>query len=320
MEGEQRREPPGQADVSIYGSVNDLTDATGNLTDPIGTVDAENAELAQSIVSSASAGDTDFRTVGKQEIPDNAYSVDSESECGGSTIQGPEGGLYCVPDGDASPDGVPDPDETAAEVSSIVETRDHGELEDYVADATGVESVTLPEIDDREQQERLASAIAHAGETGITDNVAEITTRSGDESGMFNFNDRRLEINEDINEEDLEGQVDDGYAVGEDLEWLALHELGHANHADMIDNDLDRAEEMFERGVATTPDGEWVGRERVDLIDDEVSSYGRSSPGELVAEVFAGKALGKDFPDEVMDIYEEWDGPDTWQNYRGGGS
>jgi hypothetical protein len=64
-------------------------------------------------------------------------------------------------------------------------------------------------------------------------------------------------------------------------------------------------------------DEEWVGRDRVDLVDEEVSSYATTNPAEFVSEVFSGLATGQEFSDDVMDIYEEFDGPGTWQDYRG---
>jgi hypothetical protein len=43
----------------------------------------------------------------------------------------------------------------------------------------------------------------------------------------------------------------------------------------------------------------------------KVSQYGATSPIEFVAETYAGMVSGKTYPDDVMDLYRKWGGPEV---------
>lgn len=188
----------------------------------------------------------------------------------------------------------------------------HSAVEDLVANETGVDDVSIPVLDEGEDRKALAENLIRAGQEGLTENVKSIEVGSGEAHGAFRYNDNSLRFNRELDPSDFDAS--DGEAVGDTMEWLVLHELGHAEHG--TTEDLIGDDSFFDQGMSVTRGGEFVGRERIDLVDEEVSAYARSNPAEFVAEVYSGLALGKEFSDEVMDIYEEWGGPDTWQNYR----
>jgi hypothetical protein len=236
-------------------------------------------------------------------------------------IQGPSGGLYYVPsgegDGGETSDG-PSPSQIQDDVQSRLDSADDPfqESADIVSEATGVEDVTMPTADTREDLVQLTSTLAYAGEQGMMDPVEGIDTGpQGDAVAAFRANDNTLRFKESVGTAEMEGSAEEGQTVGDDLEWLVLHELGHAHHFEEYDS-LDEIGEVLDTGMSVSGDGEWIGGDRVDLADEEVSSYGRTSHGEFVAEVFSGLAMGQDFSDDVLEIYDELDGPTNWEEYE----
>jgi hypothetical protein len=188
----------------------------------------------------------------------------------------------------------------------------HSAVEDLVSNETGVDDVSLPVLDEGEDRKALAENLVRAGQEGLTENVDSIEVGGGEAHGAFRYNDNSLRFNRNLDSDDFDAS--EGEAVSDSMEWLVLHELGHAEHGRV--EDVLNEDSFFDQNMAVSRDGEFVGRERVDLVDEEVSAYARSNPGEFVAEVFSGKALGREFPDEVMEIYDEWGGPDTWEDYQ----
>jgi hypothetical protein len=262
---------------------------------------------------------SDFRHLQTpQGVPENAQGpVTDSSEIpeGAQTFEGPQGGTYFVPSGEDA-DVQQSPEQIQQEVAEIVEGGDQEEYEDYISEQTDVDEVDLPSGLSDEEKTRMGATLARAGQSGLTEQVEEINLETtGDQVGVYTFNDGSLSFDFQLSEDDLEGAKENGEAVGDNLEWLVLHELGHAEHDGEV-GDLDEIGEILEGSFASTRDGEFIGRERLELVEDRVSDYARTNPGEFVAEVFSGLAMGQEFDEEVMAIYDEYDGPDTWQSYR----
>ena len=260
--------------------------------------------------------DTDFRRL---QVPDNAVSIDDPSEApeGAQIVEGDRGGLYYVPSGGGGEDTVQDPQQTEQEVTEIIENEDNEALENYIAEQTDVEDVDLPLMEMSEDDKvQLSATLAHAGEVGMTENIDEINTETpGDAYGVFNFNTKELGFSFDLSSDTFQEDYDEDYAVGDDLEYLALHEMAHSQHEMQLSEE--EYNEVADNTLAVNREGEWVGMERADAVEDNVSTYAVKNGAELVAEMFAGLAMGEEYSDDMMEIYEEYDGPDTWRDYRG---
>jgi len=272
-------------------------------------------EAQQAITSRYNVDVIDYQ----QSVPDDAVSISDRDEApdDAQVVSGPRGGLYYIPPGDDGDAGDVTPkSELTDRAQEALESGDRGEVRDMISNSVGVERVELPRGMSDEDLADMAGTLSFAGEVGLTEQVEAVETHISDEYGYYRFNDGTLSFNSDLDMSEFEEYDNEGEAVGDDMEWLVTHELGHAEHDGVVD-DMVGSDEFFDQNLAVTRDGEWVGRERVDLVDDEVSSYARTNPSEFVAEVYAGLATGQEFSDEVMDIYDEFDGPGSWQDYRG---
>jgi len=256
----------------------------------------------------------------KSEIPDNAVSIQDRSEApeDAEIITGQRGGLYYVPSGE-SEDGEGEAitqtrEQTEQEVSDIVENGSVAQLESYVSDKMGVNDVVLPSGLSSEESTRLSTTLSHAGLTGLTENVTEVRTTDGGGEAFFSPQNQTLNINPNISEGDMEAWQDDGTTAGDDLEWLMLHEIGHAEVMDSLS--IDQLAEYQEQPLSVAPDGEFPVLENMSLVEEEVSEYATSSVSEFLAETFSGLARGEEYSDEVMELYEDYGGPDSWQEYR----
>jgi hypothetical protein len=103
--------------------------------------------------------------------------------------------------------------------------------------------------------------------------------------------------------------------------WLhpVIHEIGHKLNADAV-GDLSefngpkfeawggRPNTMGTKGYDGRPGG---GAVRDVSIAMKVSRYAGENPAEFVAEVFAGSLEGKEYDDEVMEMYKYYQGPDV---------
>lgn len=217
------------------------------------------------------------------------------------------------------------PDGKFIEVGAVIEEladafdgdTDYGKVDDIVSEATGVDDVGLALMKSDEELKEVSETLVKAGQAGMTEDIDRITTHGSDEYGLYTYNDRTLSLNQGLDSDEQLADLDgDGDAVGDSVEWLVLHELGHSNHQNVLDGP-EEEKETIEKSLTTTREGEWIGRSRLDLIEEQVSDYARTNPAELVAEMYAGMAMGQEFPDEVMEIYEEWNGPTNFDEYQG---
>jgi hypothetical protein len=263
--------------------------------------------------------DTGFRHLQTPEgVPDNAQGpVKDKSEIpdGAQTFEGPQGGTYFVPSGEDA-DVQQSPEQIQQEVSELVESGNQVQLENFVSDNVGASEVVIPKDIDDEQKTRMVSTLAHAGQSGMTEQIDEVRTTRGGGEAFFDPQDRALNINPDVNERDMEGWRDEGVAAGDDAEWLMLHEIGHAEVLDELS--IDQIAEYQEQPLSVAPDGDFPVLENMELVEDEVGEYATTSVSEFLAETYAGLAQGQDYSDELMELYEGYGGPDSWQDYRGG--
>lgn len=79
--------------------------------------------------------------------------------------------------------------------------------------------------------------------------------------------------------------------VGSNRKYVLTHEFIHHAH-------VKRGE--FDYGKADIDSG---------LVQSEVSYYAGTSPNEAVAEIGTGLVHGEQYPDEILDMYEEFGGP-----------
>jgi hypothetical protein len=200
-------------------------------------------------------------------------------------------------------------------VSKIVESGNTTQLESFVSDKMGVDDVVLPSDLSDEEATRLGATLSHAGDVGITDGISEVRTTGGGGEAFFSPSERTLNINPDISEEDMEGWSEDGTAGGENLEWLMLHEIGHAEALDELS--IEQLSEYQEQPLSVAPDGEFPVLDNMELVEDEVGEYATTSVSEFLAETYSGLARGEEYSDELIELYQDYGGPDSWRQYRG---
>lgn len=122
----------------------------------------------------------------------------------------------------------------------------------------------------------------------------------------YRWTDRTIRINErqvmwDRPAEEMAQMFANRWFSTGDPEHIIVHEVGHALHHRAVGDDrfkLVRAAKF--------------GRAELALLGGKVSAYGRTSPVEFVAEVFASLVVGRTYPDDgiVMRIYRKYGGPD----------
>jgi len=272
---------------------------------------------------SSSPGVSVYRGETPEDIPDGYEYVppDEEPPEGHDVVESSRGATYVSPE-PADDDNATEQPEAVARVDDIFDEAPHPDVAqrkaeqqlEEMADLPG--GVSLPLLTEGDDQREVMKTLTQAASDGLLGETDEIRSATGEKQGAYTFNFKRLQINDDVTSDDLAGLSDENFAVGDSMEWLVLHELGHANHHTEIGDVTEADDYLFEGSLTTTRDGEWIGRERLEIAEDEVSEYARTNPAEFVAEVFAGLALGQEFPDEVMEMYDEFDGPDTWRNYQ----
>lgn len=102
----------------------------------------------------------------------------------------------------------------------------------------------------------------------------------------------------DNRDEATENQDDELYLTNP--KRTIIHEFGHYLQHKQTGftnfEDMPTSENFYQKEVQSS-------------IERSVSSYAASDPKEFVAEVFAGLMLGKTFPEDIMQLYKELQGP-----------
>jgi len=179
-----------------------------------------------------------------------------------------------------------------------------------LADELGVQWANTEGLDD-DQVDAVTSAFEEFREDqGLGDMaVMSVTTTPPDDVGAgagasFTPNERRLYVNPDgLDPETKQEDFEEGFIATETVEGTIHHELAHARHFGEVLSDPDlNWQELQDQDLSD---------EEAETVSDEVSWYASTSPTELVAEVNSGIQEGKEYSDEVMDMYERFGGPEV---------
>ena len=136
--------------------------------------------------------------------------------------------------------------------------------------------------------------------------VFQLTTEPPDDVGpgagaSYTLSSRTLYLNPDgLDAESKQEDFDEGWIATESVEGSMFHELAHAKH-------YSDAQGGDGPGLSELRDAELTDEQKATL-EDEVSWYASTSPMEAVAEVSSGLYEGREFSDEVMEMYEELGG------------
>lgn len=254
--------------------------------------------------------------------PDDGGELDAPTDSDGpqfepgDEIESPEGEPATVVDYDSETEvvlyeteGMDEPMMATAE-SIVGEDPDTDDAEDELAEELGVQWANTDGLDDGQVETITTAFESYREEQGLEENdIMEVTTTPPDDVGMgtgasFTPNQRMLYVNPDgLDPETKREDYESGYISTESVEGTIHHELTHAQHFREVlrDDDLDwqelRAHEFDD--------------EETELITDEVSWYASTSASELVAEVNAGIQEGHSYPDEIMNLYDRFGGPEV---------
>ena len=162
-----------------------------------------------------------------------------------------------------------------------------------------------------EQQQQIERGLGKAQELGLTDNVSQISAMdfegeaAGETLGRFEPETGEIKINTERMTQETLDSLDDGFAVGESVEDIVVHEAVHAAHAEHLENEGWTPERMRNELLRDgLPDDE---RE---IMQEAVSEYGAANPLEVVAEVGTMTTKGQEVPEEALHLYEKYGGPD----------
>ena len=182
---------------------------------------------------------------------------------------------------------------------------DSPELEDNVS-LDGI----ADSLDD-EQRRQIERGLGKAQELGLTESVTQITEMDvgGEATGMtlgrFEPETGEIKINTDrMNQETLDS-VGEGFAVGDSVEDMLVHESVHAAHAQALENQGWTPEEMREELLR---DG--LPESEQEIMEGAVSEYSAANPLEVVAEVGTKITRGEEVSDEALHLYEKYGGPE----------
>jgi len=123
----------------------------------------------------------------------------------------------------------------------------------------------------------------------------------------------KIELYQDITKI-KDGKVFDGQLVpAKSSKFRDLwHELGHLKHQESAkDYNLMKKIKEFEKMNQAVSDitKEFTSSKEIQATAEKVSEYAKESPLEFVAEVFAQMKDGAKFDDDVMALYEKYNGP-----------
>lgn len=254
---------------------------------------------------------------GDGEVPDDPGGGDGE-EAGpefqeGQEVTSPSGEPATVAAYDEDTDVVlyetGDGEELMAPGSSFRETEEPevSEAEERIKDLTDIQSVNVDDLSD-EQIEAFETAWEDFDEAvGVPEmGVFQLTTEPPDDVGpgagaSYTLSSRTLYLNPDgLDAESKQEDFEEGWIATESVAGSMFHELAHAKH-------YSDAQGGDGPGLSELRDAE-LNDEQKATLEDEVSWYASTSPMEAVAEVSSGLYEGREFSDEVMELYEELGG------------
>jgi hypothetical protein len=205
-----------------------------------------------------------------------------------------------------SPDEAPDNVEVQeGEQGGLYYETDTGSSNDAGDEYSG--SVNLDGMD-REQQSEVKQLIEGAAEKGWMSNVTGVTTEpeaevSSSAVAAYNPFSEELYINPDkFDEETLAKGEESGWLVSGTKDGMFAHEIGHARHREEAKDSLFD----IDGGTVVTLDDD-----EKEMLEANVSKTAAENLSEAVAEIHAGLATDKEFSDEVLEFYNQFDGPEV---------
>lgn len=154
------------------------------------------------------------------------------------------------------------------------------------------------------------SGIDVFGDTGEMED--SFSLGGGETSGYFvanaGENDDEVHVvskEKSVQKPGIPGIDDEEWLVTDDRYQTAVHEVAHYLHYQQFVEQFD------------DPDSEWDGYDdqltdtQQQALEEEVGLYAGMNTFEAVAEIATGIMYGREFSDEVMEIYEEHAGPDV---------
>lgn len=166
----------------------------------------------------------------------------------------------------------------------------------FLEDRTDFDApIEVPAVDP-ESQQSFGSAVKLADETGELDKLAHsVRTAQPGENGMaFGWYDGvKVHIKNDLSNEKV--AVNEETGVADTLGEVFLHEIGHASHDSGTEGTI---------SVLQFDDPD------IDGLEDKVSKYATSNMSEFIAESYLAQWKGEELPDDVLELYDEYGGPD----------
>lgn len=168
-------------------------------------------------------------------------------------------------------------------------------------------TVELAGMNDSQKQD-VSSLIGNAVDKGWMENVDSVTTdpEAGvKESAIAAYNPFTgdLYINPDkFDEETLAEGEESGWLVDGTKEGMFAHEVAHARHRE------EAKDQLFDAGGGTVVD---LSEDEKEMLENEVSKTASQNLLEAIAEIHAGLVSGEQFSDEVMEFYNQFDGPEV---------
>lgn len=269
----------------------------------------------------SSPSDTDFR-----ELQTRGHPISNPDECDGQVIEGPQGGLRCIPEGEESGDTGDgeqrdvSPSDPTISRENIGELREQSDSKEEFAEAvTGAiseqlgiqtnditeEEFTEEQIEsvgagfdmltraDEERMQELGAFLDDVSSYQLEDGLRIVNNEMAGNHAQYSSQHKFIEINtngfEEVSEEDA------GLLVAREdsfLEDIVIHEVGHALHHKAID------EQGGNMGDVRDVD---LPEER---IEEEISAGAAVNGTEATAEMFLYQSLGNELPDDLQDLYD----------------
>jgi len=177
-------------------------------------------------------------------------------------------------------------------------------IESAAESATGI-SVTID--DSPEEAARAAKELIRLDDAGFASGVDEFAYSSADpstgrEAGSYSRLDNKVVVNPEVVESgELQEWAEENKIGGSTVEWVARHEIGHAQHRDTMTVD----ESRNLRGAS-------FDSEEEELIENGLSEYASTKPTEFIAEAFAHKVSGRgELPGFLEGTYRAFNGPEV---------
>jgi len=253
--------------------------------------------------------DTDFRGLAE------GYPIDDRSECDGQVVEGPRGGLRCIPPGEGGEESGTEVESQTQQIDDIVSSnqadwKKRDELQDLVTDQTPIDSARFDNFTPEQAATaskslvKLNSADQLEGLSGVVSSLSESTKDASGGTAAHAYKPRRKTVElspEYLSEEQAQEWFEDNHLAGDSVNHMVAHEVGHHQHYEQDRNG--------EFDMSEASDYEMSPQEK-NMVETELSTYAATSIGEFVAEAYAVKASGEELSPPLEDMYQEFGGVD----------